>query len=127
MVVRRRAERAALAVALPSSGSYHYSEQIQPWIQATIVRADAKRRQGEDLLFSTVESDWQEAIAALEQAKSDYDQATNNAGMIRNALEVRDRVLAGLPDYSRWLPFYEDENQGGTDRRTRQSSHRSLG
>ncbi len=39
-----------LAVAPPAGGSYHYGEQIHPWIQASIVAADAKRRQGEDLL-----------------------------------------------------------------------------
>jgi hypothetical protein len=107
LLVRRQAERAALAVAPVASGAYHYSEQIQPWIKSSITAADEKRRLGEDLLFSSVDSDWQSARTALREAKRLYDQAILDAGKIRAALEIRDRVLAGLPDYSRWLPLSE--------------------
>jgi len=109
LLVRRQAERAALAVAPLTGDTYHYSEQIQPWIHASIVTADEKRRNGEDLLFSSAKSDWQDAGTALDKAGNDYNRALDYAGQIRAALDIRDRVLAGLPDYSRWLPFHEDK------------------
>ena len=102
ILVRRRAERAALGMAEMEPG-YPYSEQVHPWIKATIEKADEQRRLGEDRIFSSEESDWAGAQKSLAAADGLYRQAEESASLVRAALTARDRLLAGLPDYSRWL------------------------
>ncbi|HMB06137.1 MAG TPA: hypothetical protein VKP69_20690, partial [Isosphaeraceae bacterium] len=102
LAVRRLAERAALGVA-DTGGPFQYSEQVQPWIKSMIEKADDTRRQAEDLLFSTEPNAWGEAEQSLALAGSLYQRAIERAGHVRAALLLRDRVLADLPDYSRWL------------------------
>ena len=83
-------------------GGYSYSEELVPWIRAGVGRADQERRRGEDLLFATDAARWEEAERAFDLAESGYEQARVRAAVVREALEVRNRVLDELPDYTRW-------------------------
>src|SRR5262249_7287705 len=98
--LRRQAERAALALAPtgPSSG-----ERVVPWIRPVLDSADQQRRLGEDLLFLPDGARLGEAANRLRQARRSYDGSAESAGVGRAALAVRDRALADLPAYSRWL------------------------
>jgi hypothetical protein len=80
-----------------------YSEQVQPWTAALIRDADAHRRAGEDRLFSSSSKDWAVAEEKLQQAAKRYEEAQAMAADIRQALWQRDRALAMLPYFSRWL------------------------
>jgi hypothetical protein len=109
LILRGHAERAALGVAAsprPRAAApteYHYVEQLHPWIKDKVAAADLARRQGEDQLFSYSEQDWAGAGRDLARASQLYDEASDRASRVRFALAVRDRLLAALPDYSRWL------------------------
>ncbi len=101
---RRAAEEAALALPpTPAAGSYPYSEQVFPWIQARIDEADQARRQGEDLLFSSVPEQWQQAEGRLAEALKTYEEARTQGQEVARALAWRDRLFAILPDFSHWL------------------------
>ena len=60
-------------------------------------------RLGEDQIFSTEDADWSQADKNLASADQLYQAALSRASRVRSALITRDRVLANLPDYSRWL------------------------
>src|SRR5262249_55793144 len=47
--------------------------------------------------------EWDQARDSFQQARTLYQKAQEDADAVRSALNLRDRVLAGLPDYSRWL------------------------
>ena len=100
--VRRLAERAALGVADRPDG-YPYSEQVHAWTASIIERGDEHRRQGEDHLFAADDRAWNQARDSLTAAETQYRRAIRQAGSIRTALATRDRALAELPDYCRWL------------------------
>ncbi len=111
LTVRQRAEQAALAAAGPAGGCFR-SEQIYPWIKARIEAGDLERRNGEDLLFASEKAAWDQSATAFGQAARSYDEAVEGAAAINAALAVRDRALAILPDYSRWMAHrYSDELQ----------------
>jgi len=97
--IRLLAEEAALAI---EPGGYSYSEELVPWIRDVVGRADLERRRGEDLLFASDAGRWKEAGEAFGQAERGYEQARGRADVVRQALEVRNRVLDELPDYTRW-------------------------
>ncbi len=103
LALRQKAERAALGLSEELS-TYHYCEQVHPWVRSLVEQADAQRRLGEDQLFSSEVQTWDQSKEALDQARGYYQQALQRASMIHEALATRDRVLSDLPDYSRWLP-----------------------
>ena len=99
--VRRLAERAALAVG-EKPDLFSYSDQVVPWVRPLIEQADTTRRQAEDLLFATEPNSWNEADDALSESETIYRKANERAAKVRDALLLRDMVLANLPDYARW-------------------------
>jgi hypothetical protein len=103
--VRRLAEEVALAtVGQRDQGkaSHPHSERISPWIKDKVATADRERRRGEDLLFAP--SDWWDRAGGHHgKARELYQSAGRDAAQVRQALEVRDQVLAELPYYSHWL------------------------
>ena len=102
--VRRQAERCALvASSVPHEHEYSYSEQVYPWISQQIEAADGLRRQGEDLLFSSEPSAWDQAAVALARAGRLYDEINLRSAMIRQALAARDRAFSDLPFFSHWV------------------------
>jgi hypothetical protein len=107
--VRRLAERAA--VGAPSrAGEPSYSEQVYPWIWSQIGAGDRERRLGEDLFFSSEPAAWDRSERALNEARSLYQKALRRAEIVQDALAARDRSLAILPEYSRWVAHrYSDE------------------
>jgi hypothetical protein len=76
---------------------------VYPWIRDQVKAADIQRRLGEDRLFSSDESAWTQATAALSRARVLYAQVDERAEAIRRALETRDRALARLPEISHWV------------------------
>src|SRR5207248_8269235 len=100
--VRRLAERTALGIP-PRLAGYPYSEQVHAWTRTAVERADEHRRKGEDHLFATDDRAWNQAKESLAAAETQYQKTLRQAGMIGSALATRDRALAELPDYSRWL------------------------
>jgi uncharacterized caspase-like protein len=107
--VRRQAELAALGLADARAGLLPaYSEQVRPWVSAAIDQADKSRRLGEDLLFtsqpgSAKAEGGQSAKELLDGAMGDYRKAQGIAAVVRRALFQRDKALADLPYYSRWV------------------------
>ncbi|MDX2039325.1 MAG: hypothetical protein SFX72_21940 [Isosphaeraceae bacterium] len=99
--LRARAERIA-PVARDPERRFGYGERVLPWIRTTLGEADAARRQGEDLLFSSESKDWFRAAEAFTQAHTRYDDADGRAEAVRTALEIRDRAYADLPALSKW-------------------------
>jgi hypothetical protein len=105
LTVRLLAEEAALGLG-PSKDVRDVpgcSEQVRPWIASLIRDADARRRHGEDLLFSSAKKDWDVAEGELQKAATQYEEAESVAADIRQAVWQRDRALAMLPYFSRWL------------------------
>ena len=100
--LRRLAERTALGITDADSG-YPRSEEVYPWIKPFVEGADEARRLGEDQIFSTEVAAWSQADKNLASAEQLYQAASSRASRVRSALITRDRVLANLPDYSRWL------------------------
>jgi hypothetical protein len=110
--LRRGAERTALGVSREAD-DYSYCEQVNPWIREHVKAADSQRRLGEDQIFSSDESAWNQAASALTRARDLYAGVDERAAAIRKALETRDRALARLPEISHWLADRgPDEIQG---------------
>ncbi len=107
--VRTLAERAAMGVS-PRADGYPYSEQVHAWTRRTIEQADNNRRTGEDQLFAADEPTWELARKDLEAAEGDYNKALRQAVEVRSALGARDRALAILPGYSRWVVHRHSED-----------------
>src|SRR5262249_39708782 len=109
--VRIQSEEAALGAASASekSGQYGdaqshpYSEYVYPWIKQKTEEADGKRRLGEDLLFASKPETWDEARSKLQEARSLYGETAKDARVVREALQLRDELMAALPYYSQWL------------------------
>ena len=112
ILVRRQAERTALGVT-SRARDYSYCEQIYPWIGKRVEAADAERRLGEDQLFSSEKSAWDQAATALGKSRLLYSEIADRAATIRAALAARDHALADLPGFSHWVADrYADELQG---------------
>jgi hypothetical protein len=104
--VRLLAEEVVLAAKDPPSaipGAYPYSERVYPWIKAQVEATDSERRRGEELLFGADKADWEKARQHLQKAAAAYEKAHQEALVVRQALNIRDEVLAALPYYSQWL------------------------
>jgi hypothetical protein len=104
--LRRRAERAALGLDENKEGERlpAYSEQVLPWIQVMIEKADRPRRLGQDLLFASSAAKWDQAKKLFnEEANPGYVKAQDLAVKIRRALDLRDRLYAELPYYTHWV------------------------
>ena len=79
-----------------------YGEQMLPWIIKEVEEADRLRRQGEDLMFAGKDME-QAAHKKLEDAQRLYKAtATNVIEPLRQAMLLRDEILAKLPFYVRW-------------------------
>jgi hypothetical protein len=109
--IRVLAENVALAVPLGKEDyrprqqrrMHPYSEQVFPWIQAKVLRADEKRQvEGQDLLFASNPESWDKARTALREAEALYRSAQEDAEAVRDAIQTRDEVFAVLPYYSQW-------------------------
>ena len=79
-----------------------YSEQLLPWIRDDMARADQARRLREDLLFTSMNEE-KRLGANLDDADALYSKVQERAAVVHSALQLRDRVLADFPYYSRWL------------------------
>jgi hypothetical protein len=116
ITLRLLAERCALAASSvshehsPVTSSvpreYSYSEQVHPWINQQLEAADGLRRQGEDLLFSSEPSAWDQAVAALSHAGQLFDEISNRSATIQKALAARDRAFSELPFFSHWVAVH---------------------
>ena len=109
LTVRRLAERAAVGASADTL-DHSYSEQVHPWIRPQIEAADRQRRLGEDLFFSSEEAARKRSERALDDARLLYQDALRRAEIVRAACAARDRSLAILPEYSRWIAHrYSEE------------------
>jgi Mg-chelatase subunit ChlD len=99
--VRVLAEQVALASK--SEPQHPYSETVYQWIKSDVEAADALRRGGEDELFLSEKENWDSAARQLDAAEKKYQAAYAQAQVVRTACQTRDRLLASLPYYSRWL------------------------
>ena len=97
---RLTGENAALGVG-PSG--HPYCELVVPWVEAIVEPADEKRRLGQDLLFATDESSWQEASRLLDTANEQYGGALQTADSVHKALTLRDQILPILSPYAQWV------------------------
>ena len=100
--VRTLAEEAGMAAPASLSGNHFYSEVVCTWISPRIKVADDQRRRGEDSLFGG-DKEWKKARELLAAAKTGYQEALDDAAVIREALALRDGALADLPYYADWL------------------------
>src|SRR5204862_66942 len=66
-------------------------------------RTEAEAEKVWNNLLAADDRAWSQAKVSLGDAADQYDRAIRQAGMIGRALATRDRALADLPDYSRWL------------------------
>jgi Mg-chelatase subunit ChlD len=102
--VRLLAEEAAAGLRPGDGGSPALSAEVLAWTRKILDKADGERRKGQDLLFTSEEvKAWPEAEKALDDAASLYEKARDEAGKVRRAILARDRALAELPYYTRWL------------------------
>ena len=101
--LRRRAEISALSALTGTETGHSYSAQILGWTSKQIQKADASRRDAEDLLFAKGDQSRVDAGHALDQARTAYLQADIIAAKVRSALATRDRLLSSLPEYSQWV------------------------
>ncbi|HEY3789148.1 MAG TPA: hypothetical protein VGL71_09850, partial [Urbifossiella sp.] len=104
---RRLAEEAALALK-PNSTLHSYSEVIWRCIQPVVVDGDKSRRRAEDSLFAPPGNERNSAFADLKKAEDQYQRAVKTASELREALALRDKVMADLPFLSRWLACETD-------------------
>src|SRR5262249_30976524 len=104
--LRRDAEEVAW-VGGAATKEYPYSEQVYRWIQGRVEEGDAARRPGEDLLFDADSESWQKTEGEyFRRAQDHYAQARSDAKIVTAALNARDKVLARLPYYARWVAGY---------------------
>ncbi len=113
--VHRLAEQVALAGGA-GPNEFPASELVFPWIREAVAKADVERLRGEDLLFSTVPSDWAKAKTLLSSAEQQYQTIGKQASKVRQALAARNQALAELPYYARWVAGLTDEFEGDSER-----------
>jgi hypothetical protein len=104
----REAEETALSAATvrfkgPDTPVYAYSEFLSPWIRAAVREGDDARRKGENLLFASEPSNWDESKGQYEKATQAYAAARDQAEGVRKALAVYHERRAWLPYYARYL------------------------
>jgi hypothetical protein len=119
---RRLAERTAAALATEppapagpvaaTKPTRAASARVFPWVRAPLARADEERRLGVDLLFSSDPRDWDEAETHLDAAARAYRDVSDAAGVVRDALALRDEMLPVLPGYCRWLARWSRDGDG---------------
>jgi hypothetical protein len=95
LAVRKLAEQAAWGGSRP--------EQAFRWTKRLIADADPDRRQAEDLLYDGRPESHDKSTTLLASARAKYQEVLKRAGAVSAALDARDRVLAGLPFYARWV------------------------
>lgn len=108
----REALRLAIATRRLSISAFHptrssqppYSAELLPWLRDRFAEADQKRLYGEDLLF-VGETKLPAAIASLQEATRLYESLSDDAEIIRYALEARDASYD-------LLAFYTDAVEG---------------
>ena len=105
LTLRREAEEAAW-VFMAGPKDYPYSEVIYPWVRERIELGDHNRQLGQDLLFGTDPTKWEEAAKRFAAARNHYSAAHSDGSKVAAALASRDRVFARLPYYARWLAAY---------------------
>ncbi|HJZ53793.1 MAG TPA: hypothetical protein VKE74_02485, partial [Gemmataceae bacterium] len=104
--LRREAEEVAW-VGGAGEKEYPYSEQVYRWIQGRVEAGDEARSKGEDLLFDAEAKSWQKSETDyFTPARQYYAQARDDAKVVTAALNTRDKVLARLPYYARWVAGY---------------------
>ncbi len=108
ITLRRRAERAALAVGVPDDEPDREpesasSERVYRWIAVDVEKADQYRRLGEDCLFVEDAAYAPKAKDYFAKAAAGYGEAEKKAAVARRALAARDEAFSDLPHYSRWL------------------------
>ncbi|MCC6419414.1 MAG: caspase family protein [Gemmataceae bacterium] len=129
LVLSRTAEEAALGLGgKGGEGLPPLSKRLVPWIRARVDEADKARRFGQDLLFASqtndpgkaaakaepekgekgekdgkVKDNWEQAAELMDRARKAYEEAQDVAVRARHALLWRDRAVAELPYYSRWV------------------------
>lgn len=112
--------RLAEQVALLGGGGgdeLPYSELVYPWIKKDIEQADVLRlSHGDDPLISDNPADWTTAAARLGEAKRKYLEIRDRAAQVRAALDARNKALAELPYFARWVAGLSDEFEGDNDR-----------
>jgi hypothetical protein len=104
--LRLLAEKTALCVPDRERGKpaqHPYAEIILPWIKDKLQRADALRRPGEDWLFGTDKLAWEQACKLLQQAEDAYRVIRSETATYREALAVRDEMLAEFPYLAEWV------------------------
>lgn len=112
IATRRLAERAALGV---EAGGVALPDYIRRWVAPIIDKADEERRSAEDLLFSSLASDWNESRARFEKARKSYDVAKRRAEIVQSAVEIQTRVISILPFYSLWVASRDLDNDRPED------------
>lgn len=117
--VRMLAEQAALGLGaeLPAEKTSlpALSEYIRAQLFKDIEAADADRRRGENLLFTTDGSRWAAAGASLDAAEKGsgaepkgYVEVQKRAVELRRAIKTYHGMLVELPYYSRWTGIDTD-------------------
>jgi hypothetical protein len=99
--VRLLAEQASLGVSSPRE--HPYSEVVFARVRGMVDAGDTSRRLGEDYLFGSDKQHFDLARQHFLKAKTNYQDALEASKVIRDALGVRDRALADLPFFARWL------------------------
>jgi hypothetical protein len=107
LVTRVHAEQAALGLQrTDETGAAGpvtpYSEQLLPWIRKDVEAADKARRLREDLLFASPR-ETARLGDKIEDADKQYAKIQERAHEVGEAIRLRDRVLADLLYYTRWL------------------------
>ena len=104
--LRRVAEETAWTIGAgnPDATNRHpYAEIVYRWIKSKVDKADEVRRKCEDRLYAGDPQEWKQMEVELEQAEKIYADAGAEAVVVRDALSVRDEIMADLPYLSRWL------------------------
>ncbi len=114
LTVRRAAETAALGMDSEPKPPAR-SEMLLPWLLKSIGDADAKRRVGEDQIFSAAAVERKSGSDALDSAGNAYEAARKVPATVRRALMVRDQALAELPYYTEWRGWEAGDQTDLTD------------
>ena len=94
--------------------AYPYAEQVFRWTRGHVEKGGTARELGQDLLFDTEPKSWDTAGAKyFAEARDHYRKAREDAAVVATALAARDRVLARLPYYARWLAAYRGRPGAG--------------
>src|SRR5262249_10220576 len=112
---RRTAEKIANAGGCDDS-EHAAIELVYPWIAKAVAAADVERLRGEDKRVSSARIDWDDARVRLTAAAQHYEKIGQTASSVRSAIRARDRVMAELPYYARWIAGAQDDSHATVDR-----------